>query len=98
MQLDHLRVEDFEALRGHPITVTTRDGSVSLELCEARRLAAHALRPQAPFALVLRAPLGAAAIGQGMVRLAHPELGELELFLVPIGPDSVGMRYEITFN
>lgn len=98
MQLDRLRIEDFEPLRNRPIAVTAQGVSLNLELCEVKRLTAHAMRQEAPFALILRAPRGAAAIGQGMIRLAHPELGEFELFLVPIGPDSAGMRYEITFN
>ena len=30
-------------------------------------------------------------------RLEHDELGAFELFLVPIGPDDTGMRYEAVF-
>jgi len=98
MQLDCLRAEDFEPLRDRPIAVTARGESLDLELCEVKRLSAHAFRQEAPFSLVLRSARGAPALSQGMVRLAHPKLGELEVFLVPIGPDSLGMRYEITFN
>jgi hypothetical protein len=35
---------------------------------------------------------------QGMYTLAHPQMGEHELFLVPIGPDASGMRYEVVFS
>jgi hypothetical protein len=31
---------------------------------------------------------------QGIMRLSHAELGEDDLFLVPLGPDELGMRYE----
>jgi hypothetical protein len=34
---------------------------------------------------------------QGSYPLGHQELDGLELFLVPIGPDSLGMRYEAAF-
>jgi hypothetical protein len=32
-------------------------------------------------------------LAQGTYRLSHPQLGEFELFLVPLGPD----RYEAAF-
>jgi hypothetical protein len=35
---------------------------------------------------------------QGMYKIEHPRLGELQLFLVPIGPDNEGMCYEAVFN
>jgi len=34
---------------------------------------------------------------QGLYKLAHPSMREVELFLVPNGPDGSGMRYESTF-
>jgi hypothetical protein len=40
---------------------------------------------------------GAPFLSQGTYRLAHAELGELELFLVPIGRDVDGTRYEAAF-
>jgi hypothetical protein len=35
---------------------------------------------------------------QGMFRVEHPTLGQLEMFAVPIGPDGQGLCYEILFN
>jgi uncharacterized protein DUF6916 len=35
---------------------------------------------------------------QGIYRLYHPARGALDLFMVPLGPDPHGMRYEIVFN
>lgn len=35
---------------------------------------------------------------QRIYRLSHEKLGELELFLVPVGPDANGMLYEAVFN
>ena len=37
-------------------------------------------------------------LGQGSYRLKHPAMGDHELFLVPIGPDAAGMRYEAVFS
>jgi hypothetical protein len=35
---------------------------------------------------------------QSMYRLAHPEMGEFDIFLVPIAHDQQGYRYEAVFN
>ena len=35
---------------------------------------------------------------QGMYKLAHSQMQECELFLVPIGPDAAGMRYQAVFS
>lgn len=48
------------------------------------------------FSLVFRGP-GEPILPQGSYALVHEELGELELFLVPIGRDSEGVRYEAAF-
>ena len=50
-----------------------------------------------PFSLVLRSP-PSAPLPQRIYRLQHEELGPLDLFLVPIGPDDVGMCYEAVFS
>lgn len=34
---------------------------------------------------------------QGTYRLTHAELGALEIFLVPLGEDAEGVRYEAAF-
>jgi hypothetical protein len=48
------------------------------------------------FSVVFRG-LMAPVLPQGTYHFTHAELGELDLFLVPIGPDSEGMRYEAAF-
>lgn len=35
---------------------------------------------------------------QGIYTLIHPEKGEMELFMVPLGPSAEGMQYEIVFS
>ena len=50
-----------------------------------------------PFSLMFRAPPGT-RLPQRIYRLEHDELGMLELFLVPIGPDADGMCYEAVFS
>jgi hypothetical protein len=49
------------------------------------------------FSLLFRGPL-TAQCKQGIHSLRHEKLGSLDLFLVPIGPDAHGMRYQAVFN
>ncbi len=35
---------------------------------------------------------------QGSFLFGHPVLGEQQIFIVPIGPNAQGMRYEAIFN
>lgn len=75
---------------------------IEVELIEVSRLEcrAHpvgqALRRES-FSLVFRGPASPWLL-QAMHTVEHAQLGRLELFLVPIGPDQHGMRYEAIFN
>ena len=52
-----------------------------------------------PFSLEFRAAEGEAPqLEQQIVQLRHAELGEFALFLVPLGPDAAGMRYEAVIS
>jgi hypothetical protein len=66
-----------------------------IDVDEPEPAGAGALR--APFSLVFRGPLEP-LLPQGIHRLEHDALGELDLFLVPIGPDEAGTRYEAVFG
>jgi hypothetical protein len=50
-----------------------------------------------PFSIVFRAATGR-VLPQKIYRMEHEHLGTFDLFLVPIGPDSKGMRYEAVFG
>lgn len=50
-----------------------------------------------PFSLLFRGPRSPYA-PQGTHRLEHDRLGTLDIFLVPLGPDGAGMRYEAVFT
>ncbi len=52
---------------------------------------------RAPFAVTFRGPT-APILAQRIHKLASPEVGVLELFLVPLGPDADGARYEAVFS
>ena len=70
--------------------------TLDLELVEVSELRENRERP---FSILFRTP-GTEHVPQGTYRLEHPEIGAIELFLVPIGPDREGrnMQYEAVFN
>jgi hypothetical protein len=51
-----------------------------------------------PFSLFFHDADGSRFLPQQIVSFRHPELGEFELFIVPLGPDERGMRYEAVIN
>ncbi len=55
------------------------------------------LSERAPFSLVFRGPKDV-MYPQLMRPVAHPEMGEIPLFLVPIDEDEDGYYYESIFN
>ena len=76
--------------------------TVDARLIEATPSSAASTSPppngwRVPFSLVFRGP-GGPPLPQRIYRLEHPELGALDVFLVPIGPDAGGMCYEAVFN
>jgi hypothetical protein len=52
---------------------------------------------RAPFSIVFLGPRDP-VLPQRIYRLEHDELGTLDLFLVPIGRDDAGVRYEAVFT
>ncbi len=91
--LDCVTAADFEPHLGSEFAVV---GSAPLRLAEATvsRLVREDGRP---FSLVFEAPLEV-RLDQGMRAMSHPDLGSMDLFLVPIAPTATASRYEALFN
>jgi hypothetical protein len=51
-----------------------------------------------PFSLEFTNQRKDAYLPQQIYTLEHITLGVLDLFIVPLGPDGIGMRYEVVFN
>ncbi len=74
----------------------TDDGNVlELELTSIREVKSEPHQEQ--FALVFSGP-GSIYLPQRIYQLEHERMGELALFLVPIGKDEKGFIYEAAFN
>lgn len=51
-----------------------------------------------PFSVELRIENSISPLNQGVYAIEHPVKGELLLFIVPVGVDSIGKKYEIVFS
>jgi hypothetical protein len=98
--LQDLTSASFEAHRGTVFQVHPVGGEpVELALDGVRLLEPHPGPRAQPFSVYFRGPRNP-LLPQQIYRLEHAEMGTLELFLVPIGPDPKGggMNYEAVFN
>lgn len=98
LDLATLTHAQFAPCRGEAFVVR-RDGepAVPLTLVDVKPLGAHRAPVGAkrePFSLLFRAATRELQLPQQIHPLEHPQLGRLELFMVPLGPDATGMRYE----
>jgi hypothetical protein len=97
-RLAALTHEDFVPRVGECFQLVLEDRALELTLLRADRLGGREPRPgqRRPFSLVFLGP-GEPVLGQRIYRLEHTDLSDLDLFLVPIGRDERGVRYESVF-
>ncbi|HEX8228497.1 MAG TPA: hypothetical protein VF826_04190 [Chloroflexia bacterium] len=102
--LETFTVERFSPFVGDTFQVFYNDTSaVELTLSSAAELGSESAREwskssgRAPFTLLF---IGSPQflLAQGIYRLEHPTLGQVEMFMVPLGPNEQGMQYEIIFT
>ena len=91
-----LNAADFEPLNGGDFIVAAPNGEFVLKLSDVRRLGT-ALREGGAFSLFFITPPGP-FLPQAIYPITHPELGTLELFVVPLGPKDGANRYEVIFT
>lgn len=95
--MTQLVFEDFKDHVGSTFTVV--DPATTLTLDSVELLPSQFRRPdlRPPFSLLFRGP-GEFILPQKLYAMKHAVMGELSLFLVPIGKDQHGVRYEALFN
>lgn len=99
--MDNLALSVFESHVGSIFKVVIDSNrKIDLVLVSAERMsiAGPSFSPDSdrPFSLLFRGP-EAHAFGQGIQRLSHSVMGEMEIFLVPMQPDADGPLYEAVF-
>ena len=89
---------------GEPFEVTPQQGEpfeAVLSSCEETAYGSRgdwaSTTQRVPFSLVFRGPPDA-VVGQQTCGFGHPQLGQFDLFIVPLGPDAEGMRYEAVIS
>lgn len=93
--MERIEAQTFEAHVGSQFEVTDAPQQFSITLT---KLVVHEKSPSIEtFSLFFRGPLSS-VLAQGTRRLSHPELGELEIFLVPVSKFVDGYEYEAVFN
>ena len=96
--LDQLSVDDFTPRVGEAFEVDLGDqGRIPLTLASTEERPTGTSDLRAPFSLLFRGPCEP-ALPQMIYPVANAELGRLEIFLVPVGPQGDAMRYEAVFG
>lgn len=110
--LQTLTAEDFRPHQGTRFRLTGGSPparspvTIETELVEVTEHGASAPGSfRAPFSVLLHGPLQP-VMAQGIYRLEHEQLGTMDLFIVPVGPDEpsapgqapTAMRYEVVFG
>ena len=81
-----------------PFTLELDGARLPLTLISVDRLdGAAGTDDRDTFSIVFRGD-NSRILEQQIYRISNATLGELELFIVPIGPDEQGMRYEAVFS
>jgi hypothetical protein len=91
-------LDDFRAAVGGTFALHAGDGlGLELRLVDAQATGDRAAGvPRDPFRLAFLGPADP-SLPQRTYRLEHDALGELDVFLVPIGRDAGGTTYEAIF-
>lgn len=92
-----LTIETFERHLNDSFRLAQGNESVAVTLIDAKALGSpEPAAPRRSFSLLFRGP-GEPVLPQQVYRLEHDSLGAMEIFVVPVGPDTEGMRYEVIF-
>jgi hypothetical protein len=91
--------QDFESLIDNAIKIHFNDDYILLaEVIAVLEGMTYVESIRTPFSVVMRTDQKNQYFEQGTYPIIHPDKGEIPVFLVPIGPDEFGMRYEAVFN
>lgn len=95
--LSALTPEHFESLGGAIFSVDSDAGDASLQL-EGVRRQPRPSRGRVAFSVFWLGAPGARILPQATRTLHHPDLGDLQLFLVPVEQRDGRVRYQAVFS
>lgn len=99
LDLAALTADDFRPHAGTAFRVRAPlPEPIDLELAVVEEVSKARPGTRQPFALVFLGPPSDRYLNQGAIPLMHPVMGQLDLFLVPLGPTPERrMQYEAVF-
>lgn len=93
-----LHASDFAPWLNQMLTIRfTQEVTLPAELIQVKEVNSFTPIERKPFSVVFRTEQKTEYYEQTICILQHPEKGDVPLFLVPLGLDSQGMRYEAVF-
>lgn len=99
MDIALLTLNDFDTLLNTVFTISISDEvQLDAELIEVTKLNNYSPLERNPFSIVFRTDQKNEYYEQGIFTILHPEKGDLQLFLSPLGFDDMGMKYEAVFS
>lgn len=99
--LETLDIHHFEKHLNEEFEISFGDNpSLPAHLTDVRALSSDNVLARVSFSLLFTTDQTAEYYTQGISEVRHAQLGTMQLFLVPVGPDveTGRMRYEATFN
>lgn len=97
--LDQLKIADFQPHVNQQFSIRfAPEATHPAQLTRLTPWGSETDKFRQPFTLEFETDLKKMYYLQGMFVLVHPVHGELELFMVPIGLGSNGMKYEVVFS
>lgn len=99
MDISLLSINNFNSLLNTSFVIKiSEEVQLDAELILATELNSYSPLERTPFSLVFRTQQKNEYYEQGIFTVVHPQEGNLELFLTPLGFDEVGMKYEAVFS
>ncbi|MFD2942284.1 DUF6916 family protein [Flavobacterium notoginsengisoli] len=99
MDISLLSVNNFNSLLNKIFIIKiSEEIQLDAELISATEFNSYSPLERNPFSIVFRTQQKNEYYEQGIFTIIHPEEGNLELFLTPLGFDEAGMKYEAVFS
>lgn len=91
--------QDFESLIDNSLKIHFNDDYIlQAEVIAVSDGMTYAESIRTPFSVIFRTDQKNQYFEQGTYPVIHPKKGSIPIFLVPLGPDDKGMKYEAVFN
>lgn len=98
MQLHELASADFKRHVGEQFRIHYGGAQpLPVQLSEVADAPSLAANLRAPFSLLFHGPADG-WLQQGTYTFEHDAMGRMDIFVVPLGSDAEGMRYEVIFG